>query len=98
MIKYLEKSSDFEELTKAKCLVDFYADWCGPCKMLGSVIEDSVDEIGIPVIKINTDKFPDLATRFGVMSIPTIIVMEEGKEIKKHIGFLGREELLDFVK
>lgn len=98
MIKYLEKASDFESLTKDKCLVDFYADWCGPCKMLGSVLESVEEEIGVTVLKINTDKFPELSAKFGVMSIPTVLLMENSKEVKKHIGYMPKEKLLDFVK
>lgn len=98
MIKYLEKANDFEAWTKEKCLVDFFADWCGPCKMLGTVLESAQEEIGIPIIKINTDKFPELSAQFGVMSIPTVLLMENSKEVSKHIGYMQKEELLDFVK
>lgn len=98
MIKYLDNASDFEVLTKEKCLVDFYADWCGPCKMLGAVLESVQDEIGLPIIKINTDKFPELSAKFGVMSIPTVILMESSKEVKKHIGYMPKEEILEFIK
>lgn len=96
MIKYLEKEDDFDELTKEKCLVDFYADWCGPCKMLGSVLEELEEEITI--IKINTDKFPELSAKFGVMSIPTVLLMDKSREIKKHIGYMPKEDILEFIK
>lgn len=98
MIKYLENENDFQELTKTKCLIDFYADWCGPCKMLGMTLENMGDKLTIPVIKVNTDKFQGLATKFGVMSIPTLIVMEDNKEISKHIGFMSESELENFIK
>ena len=98
MIKYLENESEFLELTKDKCLVDFYADWCGPCKMMGATLENMGDRLSIPVIKVNTDKFPDLSSKFGVMSIPTLIVMENNQEVKKHIGFMAEAELEEFIK
>lgn len=98
MIKYLDSANDFETLTKDKCLVDFYADWCGPCKMLGAVLESIEEELGLPIIKINTDKFPELSAKFGVMSIPTVILMESSKEVKKHIGYMPKEEILEFIK
>ena len=72
MIKYLENESDFKEIVKEGLyLVDFYADWCGPCKMLGTELEKLEN---INILKINTDLFTDLALSFGVMSIPAIFL------------------------
>ena len=90
MIKYLKDESFDEEIQKEKVLVDFYADWCGPCKMMGEVLE-TMD--GIDVLKINTDEHEDLAMKFGVMSIPTLILFKDGKEVKKQIGMLSKSEL-----
>ncbi len=99
MIKYLEKEEEFESLTKEKCLVDFYADWCGPCRMMGEVIEDLTNtDNTLRVLKINADKFPELSMKFGVMSIPTLILMENSKEIKKSIGYISKEQLVEFLK
>lgn len=95
MIKYLESNEKLEDLiTNEITLVDFYADWCGPCKMLGSVLE-SMD---YNIIKINTDKFPELATKFGVMSIPTVVIYKEKLERSKFIGFKSKEEIEQFIK
>ena len=94
MIKYLEDNDLDSKLKDKKILVDFYADWCGPCKMLGTILE----EMDFPILKINVDKFPELASQFGVMSIPTIILFDNGKEIKKNIGFLSKNELEEFLK
>ena len=95
MIKYLE-NENFEELIQnKKILVDFYADWCGPCKMLGSVLEQ-VDFIDI--LKINTDMHPELARKFGVMSIPTLIVFDNGNIINQSIGFKDIEQIKEMVK
>ena len=82
MIKYLKDENFEEEIQKEKVLVDFYADWCGPCKMMGEVLE-TMD--GIDVLKINTDEHEDLAMKFGVMSIPTLILFKNGKEVKKQV-------------
>ena len=79
MIKYLENENEFEELTKKRCLVDFYADWCGPCKMMGMTLENMKDTINIPIIKVNTDKFPNLSAKLGIMSIPTLIIMDNNQ-------------------
>ncbi len=95
MIKHLEKKEDFEPMiNSSKILVDFYAEWCGPCKMLGPILEQ-VNEIDI--LKINVDEFPDLAAKFGVMSIPTLILFVEGKEIKKEIGFKNLDEIKKMI-
>ncbi len=95
MIKHLEKKEDFEPMiNSSKILVDFYAEWCGPCKMLGPILEQ-VNEIDI--LKINVDEFPDLAAKIGVMSIPTLILFVEGKEIKKEIGFKNLDEIKKMI-
>lgn len=93
MIKYLEKDN-LEELVKdGIILVDFYADWCGPCKMLGSVLE----KMSLNVVKVNTDKFTELAQKFGVMSIPTVVIYKDGKEKTKFVGFKSEDEINEIV-
>ncbi len=95
MIKYLENKDEFSDYIQGKVLVDFYADWCGPCKRLGSILEDIQ---GIDILKVNVDLFQDISNMYGVMSIPTLIVFEGGNEVKKSIGFKTREELEEFIK
>ena len=95
MIKYLEKEEDFEAITKEEVIVDFYADWCGPCKMMGTILEE-LDELNI--LKLNVDDFPDIARKFGVMSIPTLIKFKDGNEVKKVIGYRTKDELLEDFK
>ena len=91
MLKHLDENDNFEEFIKGKkILVDFYADWCGPCQMMSSVLEN-VDFID--VLKVNTDEFPDLAQKYGVMSIPTLIVFEDGKIKNQTVGFTEIEKL-----
>lgn len=90
MIKHLDNKDDFNNFIKERVLVDFYADWCGPCKMLAPILK-KVDNIDI--LKVNVDAFPDLAANYGIMSIPTLILFENGKEIKKEIGFKTLEEI-----
>lgn len=94
MIKYLENNNLDELIGYGVYLVDFYADWCGPCKMLGSVLE-SMD---LNIIKVNTDKFPELATKFGVMSIPTVVIYKDKEEKTKFIGFRSKEDIEDIIK
>ena len=91
MVKYLEENDDFKKIIEGKkVLVDFYADWCGPCKMMGPVL-DSVDFVD--VIKVNTDLFPELSQEYGVMSIPTIIAFENGEVKNQSIGFTEIDKL-----
>ena len=95
MIKYLNKDLDFNEyINKELVLVDFYADWCGPCKMLGNILEqiEFVD-----ILKINVDEYSDLAQKYGVMSIPTLCFFSKGKLQKKEIGFRNINEIEELV-
>lgn len=81
-----------------KCIVDFYTDWCGPCKLFSKVFEE-VEELkkDIKFFKVNTDRNRSTAQKLGIMSIPTIILFENGKEIKRNIGFMSKENLIDFI-
>lgn len=82
-----------------KVLVDFYADWCGPCKMISPIIEKLSDEItDCDFVKINVDNAENISRQYGVMSIPTLIVFENGKEVKKSIGLKSNTELKEFLK
>ena len=90
-------NENFDELINSEntTLLDFYADWCGPCRMLGPVIEEIAEEKkDINVGKINVDANKELANKFSVRSIPTMIVFKNGKEIKRLVGFLPKEEIL----
>ncbi len=94
---YLEKSEDFNNLVKDGIhLVDFYADWCGPCKMLGPVLETVSDQIDI--IKVNVDNFSDIARDYGIMNIPTLIYFKDGNPVEKTIGFVTKELIEEKIK
>ena len=96
MIKHLEKEEDFYEIIKeGPIIVDFYADWCGPCKMLLPVL----DEIDFAtILKVNVDNFPDIAKRFGIMSIPTLLFFKNGLEQNREIGYRGIDEIKEAYK
>jgi thioredoxin 1 len=79
-------------------LVDFWASWCGPCQMLAPVIEELADEVKeTKICKINVDEQPELAMRFQVMTIPTLIVFNDGKEVNKSVGLSPKEEILELL-
>lgn len=80
-------------------LVDFWAPWCGPCQMLGPIVEDIAEEnTDIKVCKINIDENPDLAMQFKIMSIPTLMVFKNGEVYKKSVGVISKSEILELVK
>lgn len=90
--------SDFTSLIGNKAVVDFYANWCGPCKMFGPVFEEVSNDYDFNFIKLDVDKASDIAREYGVMSIPTIILFENGKEVKRFTGFMAKEEFIEFLK
>ena len=95
-------SSNFEEevLNSDKTvLIDFYADWCGPCKMFSPIIESVAEENeDIKVVKIDVDNAQDLAIKYQVMSIPTIVVIKNGKEVNRNVGVVSKSQIVEMVK
>lgn len=87
-----------EEIKEGKVLVDFYATWCGPCKMMHPVIEEIAKENpNLKVIKVNVDSQEELAREYGIMSIPTIILFKDGKIIQKNIGFTSKDVITNWL-
>lgn len=80
-------------------LIDFWASWCGPCKMLSPVIDQIAQENDdIKVCKVNVDECPELAQAFGVMSIPTLVVFKDGQQVNKAVGVKSKAAILDMLK
>ena len=88
---------DFNKLIETEAVVDFYATWCGPCKMFGPIFEEVASTKNINFVKLDVDKASEVAREYGVMTIPTIIKFENGKEVKRYTGFMPKDELEKFI-
>ncbi|MDL2211638.1 thioredoxin, partial [Erysipelotrichaceae bacterium OttesenSCG-928-M19] len=82
-----------EEIAHGITMVDFYADWCGPCKMFSPVIEEFSQDSTIKVGKLNVDQAQQTAMKYNVMSIPTVIIFKDGQPVKTQVGFVPKEQL-----
>ena len=98
MIKYLKNENFNEEINKEKVLVDFYADWCGPCRMISPIVEEIAKENNdLQVVKVNVDNFEAIARKYSIMSIPTLIVFKNGEEVNKNIGYISKDEIIKLL-
>ena len=101
-MEYTITKDNFEEKVlnnKKTVLIDFWASWCGPCKMLSPIVSEIAEENSdIDVGKINVDEEAELSLEFSIMSIPTLIVFKDGKAVKKSIGLVSMQEILELIK
>ncbi len=95
VIKLTTANFEKEALQSAKpVLVDFYADWCGPCRMVSPLVDELSEESdAFKVGKVNVDESPELAARYGVMSIPTLLVLKDGKVAQQAVGARGKDAI-----
>lgn len=98
-MRYLENESDFKEIIKQDLvLVDFYATWCGPCQMMAGELDNlAKEDKSLEIIKVNVDKFPNLASENKIMVIPTLKIYKNSKEIKTSTGYLSKDEIKDLL-
>lgn len=92
--------NNFEEIKNSKnaVLLDFYADWCGPCRMVSPIVDEIAEENPQFVVgKVNVDDEPELASAFGVVSIPMLVVMKDGKIVDKAVGARPKEQILEML-
>ena len=102
MIIHVNNLEEFnEKIAQGRVLVDFFATWCGPCKMLSPILEE-VDQRGeagdLLIVKVDVDEASDIAIRFGIQSIPTLILFENGEMVKHALGYMPKPQLLNFLK
>ena len=97
VLKLTDENFENEVLKSDKpCIVDFYADWCGPCKMMSPIIEEITEELGDKAIvgKVNSDENIKLEQKYQIMSIPTIIIINNGQVTKKFVGVTAKDEII----
>lgn len=97
MIKHSNNENFNELVGEGRVLVDFFATWCGPCKMLSLVIEKLDEKNVIPIIKVDVDECEEVASKYRIFSVPTLIIFENGKEIKRKTGYMSLDELESWV-
>lgn len=101
VIELNEKNFEEEVVSSDKTvLIDFWASWCGPCRMMSPVIDQIAEEVGenIKVCKVNIDEEQSLALKYNVMSIPTFIVMKNGEETGRSVGVQDKSEIMNLIK
>ena len=101
MITYLNNNNFQEEITNSNIpvIIDFYADWCGPCKIIAPTLEEISTEYDgkCKVCKVNIDNTQELAIQFGIMSIPTILYFKNGEKVDQTIGVITKEQLIEKI-
>ena len=99
MLKHIN-SEEFRKMVENKedFIVDFYADWCGPCKMMAPIFEECAERYNDKVFcKVNVDESGDIASEYGVMSIPMFLIFKEGQPVKKQLGYMGEDDFIKFL-
>lgn len=99
-IMHVTKENFENEVLKSKkpVLVDFFATWCGPCKMLSPILEQVADETDkVKILKVDIDEGMEIAEEYGIMSVPTLILFKDGKEMSRELGFRQKKQLIDLI-
>ena len=99
-VKHLNSENFAATIASGVTLVDFWAEWCGPCRMLGPVLDQIAEEIGDDAIiaKVNVDESPQLAAEYSIRTIPAIFILKDGKKVNEFIGVKDQQTLVDAIK
>lgn len=97
-INHIHSNDEFTQaINHDLVLVDFFADWCGPCQALGPILEQVSGEVDYQIYKINIDELGDIAGQYQVVSIPTMMIFKNGEMVDKHVGVMQRDEIMTWV-
>lgn len=98
-MKIIEEKDFEEEVKSGKVIVDFFATWCMPCKMMGQIFERMEETLNPDekIIKVDVDECENLSRKFGVLSIPTLVFFKDGQMISKHVGLMQEEEVREIL-
>ena len=99
MLKHINSAAEFDAAIKeGKVLADFFATWCGPCKMLSPLLEEIAEENpDLLVLKIDVDEVGELATRYGIQAIPTLMLFKNGQRVETKMGYQNKNQLVAFI-
>ena len=98
MLKHINDRDEFNAAIKeGVVLVDFFATWCGPCKMLSPVLEEVSNEVNATIIKVDVDEAGTLAAQYGIQAVPTLILFKDGQRVDVRMGYQNKNQLLSFI-
>lgn len=101
-VKHLSTSSFDDDVIKAAgpVLVDFWAEWCGPCKMIAPILDELAKDMGdkVQIAKLNVDEHGEIAQRFGIRGIPTLILFNHGEQVAQQVGAVSKSQLVQFLE
>ena len=98
MLKHINDREEFKAaIAEGTVLVDFFATWCGPCKMLSPVLEEVSNEVDATIIKVDVDEASTIAAQFGIQAVPTLILFKNGERVDTRMGYQNKNQLLAFI-